>query len=1855
MTLQSNWFKHIAFTIFMCLLCCFASLQAQVTAGIKVNGKLVYKGDTVNVCKGNTLLYESATSGSYNITWSFKGGLPGSGSGISAYTVRYDNVGFDTTAQKVDGGNGFVDSTFIIVRVSDVAPAASFNFTPDNVCGNIPIQFTNTSQGTTALTYQWSFDDNSSTTDEHPSHQFLSAVGTSGTQAFQVKLVAANQLGCKDSVTKTVTIKKIPDAAIGNAVSPDVTFGQFNGIPTFKRCENALSYTFQFTNTSTTTAINNSYTIEWGDGSPDSTFTTWATNTVIKHTFPRGNSTMTIKVTGSTGCIGIKTYNVFLGTNPSGGLTSPGNTDICSSEPLMFGIANYQNNPPGTQYIFGVNDGSADQVFQHSPPTPVTHFFAQGSCGVTSGSYNNSYLAQLIITNPCGSTSSSIVPIYVSSKPRASISIPAPSVCANTVVPIVSTSVFGNTITQTGTFTSDCSNNGKLVWEISPSTYTTNSNLGSFNNSPSNGVLWTSGASYLNVNFTAAGTYTIKLSVYNDRCGMVSTTTTLCVRNPPQASFTTSQKRICGPAAVQFTNTSPAGGCMGDTYDWDISYADPDNCDKGSGTGYSFANGTNSASTSPSISFTRSGRYIIKLTTIATNAANYCQQAYAYDTVYVVAPPSVAISNPGSICIGNSITPVATVKSCYAAGPISYTWSIPDGTPASATTLNPGAITFNVLGSHAIKLTAKDEGCNLTTAQEVSVSVISKPTAEAGINFSMCGGETKSIGAAPVSGVTYQWQPVSGISDPAIANPTVTLQYNGTANDTTYKFFVTAGQGADCSSVDSIEITVRKNPEITVSASVSICSGDTIQLTAAGAEQFTWLPAASLNTNTGDTVLAFPNTTTNYTVKGTNSSGCFASKSVEVTVRTTPVAEAGEPANICSGDTVHLGMPAREGIQYTWLPATGIVNPGISNPAAAPVYSGTGTDTSYTYYLTASLGSYCSSTDSTVITVRRSPVVSVLSAGHVICKGNTIEIAAYGAETYSWQPSQGLDNSNSNVVMATPQTTTTYTVTGSLANGCSQSAGVTITVNDHAKASFAAAEIVLCAPTRLDSIINAATFPENSSYFWYINDALIGNNNTGTFPVYTASAPSDTLQVKLVAISAAGCNNDSMQLQLITRPAVQPAFTKDKDSACGPLQVNFQNTTLPYAGTKYNWNFGNGQTSMQDQPGLIEYLSSTEYVDTVYYITLSANNGCGDVSVRDSIKVFANSQARFIASPPEGCSPFNAQFVNTSRGNNSAYYWDFGDGQKDTTYSTGNLQHLYNTGSITTYIVSLTSENRCEKNTQTVNLLVSPNLIKALVEANGNETSGCAPHMVTFNNSSVGAATLTWSFGDGTTEFTTANDQTTIAHQFVASGTYQVKVRLANNCSDTTIYRTIRVYDKPKANFTVNTPVVCPGTNAVFTNLSTQANAYEWIWGDNTGSGGSADGSHPYQLAGEYTVTLVAAQVSNGNFACRDSISKIVTVRDKIPAEISTSPFKNCVPLNFNATAANAQNAMSVQWTITNQSTMQSVLSTGSGTGYTFTEDGTYSIKLVVQTAPSCSDSVTQNLVLYNTPSISLNPLSIATCNHDTTISFTSSITYVDNDPLNYTWFVNGVTAGATSSLQYHFTAPYDAENATGFVIKSLAQNSHGCGDTSQPANVTIYPYPVPSIEVNPSAVLQQPDYTFTFTDRAPADPNEIHTWQMGDKTLQEFNGQQIQYQYGDTGTYQVKLLVVNYLTGCTARDSVNVTVLYVPGYLQVPNAMCMGCSNNALRRFLPMGNGLSEYRLRIYNAYGQVMFETRSLDANGTPNVAWDGTFNGKPLQQDSYMWQIEARFKNGTEWKGMLYPGVSYPVKSGFITVIK
>ncbi|MGY8989827.1 MAG: hypothetical protein ACKVJA_06175, partial [Flavobacteriales bacterium] len=100
-----------------------------------------------------------------------------------------------------------------------------------------------------------------------------------------------------------------------------------------------------------------------------------------------------------------------------------------------------------------------------------------------------------------------------------------------------------------------------------------------------------------------------------------------------------------------------------------------------------------------------------------------------------------------------------------------------------------------------------------------------------------------------------------------------------------------------------------------------------------------------------------------------------------------------------------------------------------------------------------------------------------------------------------------------------------------------------------------------------------------------------------------------------------------------------------------------------------------------------------------------------------------------------------------------------------------------------------------------------------------------------------------------------------------------------------------------------------------------------------------------------------------------------------------------------------------------------------------------------------------------------------------------------------------------------------------------------------------------------------------------------------------------------------------------------------IPFYgLWVPNAIHPGITSNGYETFLPKGkgilideNGVSQYELAIFDKFGSIIFRTDSIDpTDGSPVVGWDGTKNGEPLPQGTYVWKIYAQFSDGTYWDG-------------------
>ena len=430
------------------------------------------------------------------------------------------------------------------------------------------------------------------------------------------------------------------------------------------------------------------------------------------------------------------------------------------------------------------------------------------------------------------------------------------------------------------------------------------------------------------------------------------------------------------------------------------------------------------------------------------------------------------------------------------------------------------------------------------------------------------------------------------------------------------------------------------------------------------------------------------------------------------------------------------------------------------------------------------------------------------------------------------------------------------------------------------------------------------------------------------------------------------------------------------------------------------------------------------------------------------------------------------------------------------------------------------------------------------------------------------------------------------------------------------------------------------------------ANRYYWLWGD-VDTSSSTKGNHVFESAGTFRIIHVA-RIDTLGCTSEDTISKEITVLEKIKAGIKVGSSGKCVPYTLNVSPVNATGARLIEWFFNDNGNI--IRKTGQAASHPFKVPGSYSVKLVIHTANACTDTATYNFKVYDIPTLNFDPLHTATCSHDTSVTFLANPSYSGTDALRYEWFIKDQLKGTSNPFVYPFRTSQVSDT---FTIKALALNSEGCGDTSKAGTIIILPVPEINIKFSPQSPIFEPDYTFTFSNTRPGNQNYIHRWSMGDRSLQTRDGTEITYTYGGTGTYKVKLNVTDFTNGCSNKDSVNVTILPVPGYLYVPNAMCLKCSNASLRRFLPLGKGLSTYHLRIFSPWGQLVFETKELNPDGSPIVAWNGTWlnsqNEKSvLEQDVFRWEIRATYKNGTEWKGMLYPQTGY-IKTGFITLIK
>jgi len=333
--------------------------------------------------------------------------------------------------------------------------------------------------------------------------------------------------------------------------------------------------------------------------------------------------------------------------------------------------------------------------------------------------------------------------------------------------------------------------------------------------------------------------------------------------------------------------------------------------------------------------------------------------------------------------------------------------------------------------------------------------------------------------------------------------------------------------------VDNINITGTPScTDTTISVNASICSGQTYALP--------W----------GGTV----STAGTYSHTYVTSEGCDSTRNIVLTINAAPNVNGGTDRNICPGTTITL--TASGASTYSWT--GGITNGAPFTPAA-----------SQTYIVTGTAANGCTDKDTVQVNIYPQPSVSA-GPDVTVCTGSSVTLNGSGASTYSW--SGGISNG----VPFTPAATTTYTVTGTSLNGCTNTDAVTVTV--------ASSLNVSAGPDQFVCPGNAVTLTGTGAliYSWT-------NGVTDGVPF----APAGTQTYIVTGTDGGSCSDkDTVVVNILTAPTVSAGSDV---SVCAGSSVTLS---------------GSGASTYSWTGGVTNGSSFTPAATTTYTVTGTDANGC---------------------------------------------------------------------------------------------------------------------------------------------------------------------------------------------------------------------------------------------------------------------------------------------------------------------------------------------------------------------------------------------------------------------------------------------------------------------------------------------------------------------------------------------------------------------------------------------------------------------------------------------------------------------
>lgn len=1207
--------------------------------------------------------------------------------------------------------------------------------------------------------------------------------------------------------------------------------------------------------------------------------------------------------------------------------------------------------------------------------------------------------------------------------------------------------------------------------------------------------------------------------------------------------------------------------------------------------------------------------------TVTGTAATGCSNT-AVTTVTVNALPSLSVTGTNTICAGQSTTLAAS-------GASTYNW-MPGSVNNSTISVSPaGTTVYTVTGTAA-------NTCSNSIQHTVTVNAL--PTISVN-NATVCNGSSVILTGSG-SSTSYSWSTGANTNTVSVSPATLTnYTVTGTAVNT-------------CTNSAIAQVSVIALPSITV-ASQTICLNQSVNLTASGANTYTWS-----NTQNGNSISVSPTVTTSYSVVGTAISSCTNSANATVTVLSLPQLTSTPsiaPSNCAAstGSITNVTITGSPVLTYTWT------NSSSTNVGTSPTLNN---QPAGTYNLLVRDGNGCFNNFGPYsVTNPGSPAAPSASAtANSICVGQTINLFANGSGgTYTWSGPNSFTTTTQNptITNATVPMSGVYSVFETLLGCSGPAANVSVTVNALPTPNAALSQTLICEGTTLGlsgSSATSYTWSGPSSFNSNIQNPSIPNVTTGVAGVYT-----------LAVTNANNCvGTTTVSVNISTNPT--PTVSSNPSFICAGETV----TLSASGGIGYSWSGPNSFANTTPNPTIN---NAGTAANGNYTVVVTGANTC-TASAITSVTVIALPTFTSAVNNANICYGATIQF-NAGTAVNT-YSWT---GPNAFSANNNASPSINNASPLNTGIYTVTAGGGSCVSTQTIavnvysEILLTPTAVSTVICEDG-----------TIQLQGNGGVSFQW---NGPNSFASISQNPSITNAGVnASGIYTLAVLDANNCPGSNTVA-ILVNPNPTVNASATSTIVCVGDNISLT--ASGGTSYTWLGpnGFNDATQSPVINNSGTPNSGQYTVTATDAN------ACSAVATVSVSVASLPTFTVSANATNVCfgAPIQLNAgsgtyvynwtgpdsfTANNNANPQLINttpnnsgtYTVTavlgscsasetiainvypqinvNASANSQVICNGStvnllgigGGNYAWSgpdnfsstnqnpqitnaqsiASGIYTLTVTDNTT-NCSASDTVTILISPAPSF-VNSSSDSTCvggvltlyadfGPNATVNWYSDAaltnlvqananTYQPNLTSNgtYTFYVQGVVGNCVSSVQM----------VTGFYYNIVAIASSDVYSGYAPLTVNL-------TGSNSQGVTNTDNFSWNFGDNTTSTlPNPSHV-------------------FTSEGTYTVVLLVTDVESGCL--DTASVTIKVEDDVIVVVPNVFTPNGDGANDGFKIKIRGASTAEGFIYNRWGQLLYSWDAL------NISWDGkAANGENCPDATYYYLIKVVDKKNKEH---LFPG--------------